>query len=301
MHIVIAGYGRVGRSLAHELEARGNTVAIVDRDPAAFEEFDEIRGSKFVGEAFDRETLESAGIAKARCFCATTSGDNSNFVSARIALERYGVETVIARIYDPRRAVIYRDIGISTISSVDWATGQFLGLIPGADPSASVGRATAIAPPAPRPESGAWSPDATDMLRTVIVGGGKAGAYLAERLRRLHRVTLIELNSGKVERLRHRMPDVEILHGDGCEPFMLERAEMTGADFVAAATGDDEDNLVVAHLVKSAGSAATLVARINHPANEWLFTPDWGVDMPIAAAAGLFQAVAAKCDIPGLE
>jgi len=301
MHIVIAGYGRVGRALAHELEARGNTVAVVDRDPAAFEEFDEIRGSKFAGEAFDRETLEIAGIEKADCLCAVTSGDNSNFVCARVALERYGVKTVIARIYEPRRAVIYRDIGISTISSVEWATGQFLDLIPGADPSLVVGASGAMAPPVPLPRSGVWSPEVADAKRTVIIGGGKSGAYLAERLRTIQRVTLIELSAGKVELLRRRMPDVEIVHGDGCEPLVLERARVSTADFVAAATGDDEDNLVVAHLVKSAGSAATVVARINHPANEWLFTADWGIDVPIAAAAGLFQAVSARCDIPGAK
>jgi 2-polyprenyl-6-methoxyphenol hydroxylase-like FAD-dependent oxidoreductase len=64
MHIIIAGYGRVGGSLGHEFEARGHTVAVVDREPAAFEEFDEIRGRKIVGEAFDRKTLERAGIAE---------------------------------------------------------------------------------------------------------------------------------------------------------------------------------------------------------------------------------------------
>jgi len=296
MHIVIAGYGRVGRSLAHGLEARGNTVAIVDRDPAAFEEFDEIRGSKFTGEAFDRETLELAGIKKADCFCAATSGDNSNFVSARVARDRYGVKTVIARIYEPRRAVIYRDIGISTISSVEWATGQFLGLIPGAD--ATLG--DTLPAPAPHvPDPQPWAASAASLPHTVIVGGGKSGAYLAERLRKLHRVTLIEMRADKIERLRLEMPDVQVIHGDGCEPLMLERSGVNEADFVAAATGDDEDNLVVAHLVKSIGSAATVVARINHPANEWLFTPEWGVDVPIGAAAGLFMAVSARCDLPG--
>ena len=295
MHIIIAGYGRVGRSLAHGLESRGHTVAVIDRNPAVFEEVDEIRGSKFAGEAFDLRTLQFAGIERADCFCATTSGDNSNFVSARVAKERFNVETVIARIYEPRRAVIYRNVGISTISSVDWTTGQFLGLIPGAETGAgatppdtaeriTVRRAASGAPKA-RPH-------------TLIVGAGKSGAYLAARLRTIHDVTMVELRADKVSHLRLEMPDVEIIRGDGCEPSVLEQAGVTHVDFVAAATGDDEDNLVVAHLVKSIGSSATVVARINHPANEWLFTPAWGVDVPIGAASGLYRAVAARCEPP---
>lgn len=291
MHVIIAGYGRVGRYLAHELEARGHTVAIIDRQPAAFEEFDEISGRKIAGEAFDRETLESARIAKADCFCATTSGDNTNFVAARIALERYGVKNVIARIYEPRRAAIYRNVGIATISAVDWAVGEFLAKIPDA------GEAPAATPPAPAPAAPRTSGGDPSLPRIVIVGGGKAGAYLADGLRSTHRITLVEQRADKLEKLHHRMPDVDVIHGDGCEPQVLERAGAGSAAFVAAATGDDEDNLVVCHLVKSIGSTATVVARVNHPANEWLFTPEWGVDVPVGAAAGLFQAVSSRCTI----
>jgi len=290
MHVVIAGYGRVGRYLAHSLEERGHTVAIVDREPAAFEEFDALRGRKITGEAFDRETLERAGIAKAGCFCATTSGDNTNFIAARIAHERYGIANVIARIYEPRRAAIYRNVGIETVSAVDWAVGEFLGRIPdeGVVPVAPVPRAAPVVAP---------SGDAVP-IGIVIVGGGKAGEFLAEGLRRSCRVAVVEQRADKIEGLSRRMPDVTVIHGDGCEPAVLEAAGVVTATFVAAATGDDEDNLVVSHLVKSIGSKATVVARVNHPANEWLFTPEWGVDVPVGAAAGLFQAVSARCPLP---
>jgi Trk K+ transport system NAD-binding subunit len=295
MHIVIGGYGRLGRLLAHEFEARGHTVAVVDRNPVAFEEFDEIRGRKIAGEVFDRETIELAGIRKAGCFCAATSGDNSNFIAARVAKERYGVGLVIARIYEPRRAVIYRDAGISTISSVDWAMGQFLSMVP--DPSPE----ERVAAPAPPSVSAATAGtgagvEAAAARRVVIVGGGKAGAYLAEHLRRCARVTLIEARADKSDLLRRQMPDIDVIHGDGCEPPILERAGAGSAEFVAAATGDDEDNLVVCHLVKAMGSTSTVVARINHPANEWLFTSDWGVDVPVGAAAGLYDAVSARTE-----
>ena len=118
----------------HPASAITNTnAATVTKDPSirfiGFEEFEGINGRRLNGEVFDRDTLIKAGIERADAFAACTSGDNSNVVSARIARERYNVPTVVARIYDPARAIIYRELGIRTISSVDWTCEQFLGLI----------------------------------------------------------------------------------------------------------------------------------------------------------------------------
>lgn len=130
LHVVIGGYGRVGRFLAHILESEGHTVSVIDRNESVLEEIeDDIRGQKFTGEVFDREVLELAGIKDAHVYAAVTSGDNSNMVSARIARDHYAVPNVIARIYDPTRAVIYRGLGIRTISSVDWTCEQILGMV----------------------------------------------------------------------------------------------------------------------------------------------------------------------------
>lgn len=129
MHVVVGGYGRVGRYIAHMLEQQGHTVSAVDRDPGAFEEFDDIRGQKLVGPVYDRATLIAAGIQDAGCYAAVTAGDNSNIVSARIAKEHFGVANVVARIYDPRRAELYREMGIRTVSSVEWAASRILRMI----------------------------------------------------------------------------------------------------------------------------------------------------------------------------
>jgi len=131
LHVVIGGYGRVGRFLARMLEFEGHTVSVIDQDPFVFdcEEFDEIMGQKFVGPVFDTDVLEDAGIRDADCFAAVTSGDNSNIVAARIAKEHYRVPRVIARIYDPRRAEIYRGLGISTIASVTWTSTRLLDMV----------------------------------------------------------------------------------------------------------------------------------------------------------------------------
>lgn len=130
MHVVIGGFGRVGRCLAHRLEAEGHTVAVIDHNREIFEEYtDDLLGRKLTGEVFDRQTLLKAGIEQADAFAAVTSGDNSNIVSARVAKERFEVPTVVARIFDPRRAAIYRQLGIPTISSVEWSTSQLLAMV----------------------------------------------------------------------------------------------------------------------------------------------------------------------------
>jgi len=130
MHVVIGGYGRVGRYLATMLEERGHTVAVIDRTEAAFAgRGPDIRGRRISGEVFDRSTLEKAGIERADAYAAVTSGDNSNIVSARIARERFNVPCVVARIYDPRRAIIYERFGIPTVSSVNWSSAMLLATI----------------------------------------------------------------------------------------------------------------------------------------------------------------------------
>jgi len=130
MHVVIGGFGRVGRSLAHLLESEGHTVAVIDHNRSVFDEGDsDLKGLKLTGEVFDRDTLVKAGIERAGAFAAVTSGDNSNIVSARVARERFSVPTVVARIFDPRRAAIYARLGIPTITSVQWASSQLLAMI----------------------------------------------------------------------------------------------------------------------------------------------------------------------------
>lgn len=130
MHIVIGGFGRVGRVLAHGLEGQGHSVAVIDHDRSVFDEFGgDLKGRKLTGPVFDRDTLIHAGIEQADAFAAVTSGDNSNIVSARIARERFGVKTVVARIFDPRRAVIYERFGIPTVASVGWTTARLIGML----------------------------------------------------------------------------------------------------------------------------------------------------------------------------
>jgi trk system potassium uptake protein TrkA len=127
VHIVIMGCGRVGSTLAHILEDRGNTVAVIDRDPEAFRRLrSAFKGDKITGIGFDRAVLTQAGIERADAFVAVSSGDNSNIISARVARETFNVEHVVARIYDPRRAEVYERLGIPTVATVRWTADQML-------------------------------------------------------------------------------------------------------------------------------------------------------------------------------
>ncbi|MGW1168950.1 potassium channel family protein [Streptomyces sp. NPDC002550] len=125
MRVIIAGCGRLGATLATQLVTEGHDVRLIDHQSKARRRLPPgFPGAFHVGNGFSRSALESAGIAHADAFVAVTSADNSNIVSARTAKETYRVPIVLARIHDPRRADIYRDLGIPTISSIRWAVGR---------------------------------------------------------------------------------------------------------------------------------------------------------------------------------
>lgn len=127
MHFVIMGCGRVGASLARALEGFGHDVAVIDQDESSFRRLGAgFAGRRVTGVGFDRETLEAAEIRDAYAFAAVSSGDNSNILAARVARETYGIEHVVARIYDPGRAEIYQRLGIPTVGTVKWTADQIL-------------------------------------------------------------------------------------------------------------------------------------------------------------------------------
>jgi trk system potassium uptake protein TrkA len=127
VHIVIMGCGRVGSTLALILEEKGHSVAIVDQNPEAFRRLGAgFGGRRVAGVGFDRDTMIEAGIEQAGAFAAVSSGDNSNIISARLARETFGIENVIARIYDPARAEVYERLGIPTVATVRWTADQML-------------------------------------------------------------------------------------------------------------------------------------------------------------------------------
>jgi len=127
VHVVIMGCGRVGSTLARSLEDRNHTVSIIDSDPDAFRRLGPaFNGDKVTGYGFEQVVLEKAGIRRADAFAAVSSGDNSNIIAARVARETFGIQQVVARIYDPGRAEVYQRLGITTVATVSWTADQVL-------------------------------------------------------------------------------------------------------------------------------------------------------------------------------
>jgi len=121
MKIIIVGCGKLGSGLAKALTAKGHKVTIIDSDPAAFRLLGaDFSGTEITGIGFDRDILEQAGISRADAIIASSKSDATNALIGKIARDIYRVPRVISRLYDPRRADIYRSLGIQTISTTTW-------------------------------------------------------------------------------------------------------------------------------------------------------------------------------------
>jgi trk system potassium uptake protein TrkA len=213
VHFVIMGCGRVGSTLAHILESQGHNVAVIDVNEAAFRRLGQgFGGRRVTGVGFDRDTLREAGIEEAHAFAAVSSGDNSNILAARVARETFGVDNVVARIYDPGRAEVYQRLGIPTVATVRWTADQMLRrLLPhGAEPE--------------------WrDPSGTVRLAEVPVDE----AWIGER------VSLIEASSGGRVAFLTRL-------GEGLLP--TEDTVLQDGDVVHVVMRDDDSDAVEAVL-----------------------------------------------------
>jgi trk system potassium uptake protein len=134
-------------------------------------------------------------------------------------------------------------------------------------------------------------------VRAMIAGAGVWGSYIADHLvQQGHEVVVVEQVAAVAARERERGGRV-VITGDACEPSVLDRAGLEAVDTVVAATGDDEDNLVVSLLTKRSYGVPRVVARVNNPKNAWLFTQDWGVDTAVSAPAILTRLLDAAVGI----
>lgn len=120
-------------------------------------------------------------------------------------------------------------------------------------------------------------------MKIAIAGAGNVGNYIAADLQEAgHEILLIEQDLELVNRTQPLMPEVKMHVGDACEVNVLRDAGVGEADVMVAATGDDEDNLVVSLLAKQEFAVPRVVARVNHPQNHWLFNETWGVDVSVS-------------------
>jgi trk system potassium uptake protein TrkA len=134
MKVIIMGCGRVGIQLAKLLLAEDHQVAVIDCDPNALSNLEpRLMVQKVLGVGFDRDVLLEAGIESADAFAAASSSDNANILAARVARNIFHVPRVVARLYDPQRAEIYRRLGMLTISSTTWGAERIRELITSAE------------------------------------------------------------------------------------------------------------------------------------------------------------------------
>lgn len=135
-------------------------------------------------------------------------------------------------------------------------------------------------------------------MNIIIVGGGKTGSYLASLLSgRGDSVRVIESRKTVVQRLEAKLPEDTVVRGMGSSPDVLEAAGVLHSDVVIAVTGDDEVNLVVSMLAKMEYGVGRVVARVNNPANAWMFDASMGVDVAIDQADLITRSVEEGLDI----
>jgi trk system potassium uptake protein TrkA len=134
MKVIIIGCGRVGEQLARLLADEGHEICVIDYDPNALARLGpDFKGRKITGVGFDRDVLVQAGIEQADAFAAASSSDNVNIVAARIAHNIFHVPRVVARLFDPQRAEVYRRLGMLTISSTTWGAERIRELLTSAE------------------------------------------------------------------------------------------------------------------------------------------------------------------------
>jgi trk system potassium uptake protein TrkA len=120
-------------------------------------------------------------------------------------------------------------------------------------------------------------------MKVAIAGAGNVGTYIASDLYEGgHEVLLIEQDPDVVARVRAALPGVTVVLADACEVDSLQQLHIEHYDVMVGATGDDEDNLVVSLLAKQVFAVPRVVARVNHPQNQWLFNESWGVDISVS-------------------
>lgn len=130
MKIIVVGCGQMGSGLAQLLSMRGHAVTVIDKDAAAFGRLGPaFAGQTVVGIGFDRDVLLQAGIERADGLASVTDSDEANFVVARLAREQFRVPRVVARVVEPRKAEIYRRLGLQTISTTTWGVNRIANLI----------------------------------------------------------------------------------------------------------------------------------------------------------------------------
>jgi len=135
-------------------------------------------------------------------------------------------------------------------------------------------------------------------MNVLIVGGGQVGSYLAALLLKDgHKIIVVEERAKQLALLKRELPEDAIVPGGYTNPVILESAGIAKADVVVAVTSKDEDNLVISTLAKFEFGFARVIARVNNPKNNWVFTPEMGIDVGLNQADLMAHMVAEEMSL----
>lgn len=301
MRVVILGCGRVGSTLALMLDSEGHEVSIVDMNPAAFRRLGEGFGGRAIsGIGISANVLRDAGIQNASAFLAVTNGDNTNIMAAQIAKVLFQVPRVMARIYDPLRAEVYREVGIETLCITTLGAGIFHDRLLDRGYQSiddywnlthEMHRLYAAALPTPQQlaaKRAVHNNGRHDYI--IIAGGGKVGYNLGRALlRKGDEVLILEKRPSRFHELHDELGEA-VFFGDACEIRTMVQVGMERADLVVAVTGDDEDNLIICQSAKRWFGVPRAIGRVSNPDNEDTFHK-LGVEETISATRLMYQLI----------
>ncbi len=301
MRAVILGCGRVGSTLALMLDSEGHEVSIIDMDSGAFRRLGEhFEGRTILGIGINADVLREAGIEGADTFIAVTNGDNSNLMASQIARKRFKVPRVMARIYDPLRAEVYREAGIETLCITVLGAGilydrlfnrPYRGTDEYWELSHRVQKLYAADLPTPEQLERRRTESKRGQRNYVLIaGGGKVGHQLGrDLLQKGEEVLILEKRPQRYQILHDELGE-NVYLGDACEIRTMVRVGLERADLAVAVTGDDEDNLVICQVAKRWFGVPRAIGRVNNPHNEEIFHL-LGVDETISATKLMFQLI----------
>jgi trk system potassium uptake protein len=301
MRVVILGCGRVGSTLALMLVSEGHEVSIIDMDSSAFRRLGEdFKGRAIQGLGISADVLKDAGIESASAFLAVTNGDNTNIMAAQIAKVIYKVPRVMARIYDPLRAEVYREVDVETLCITTLGAGIFHDRLLGREYQGiddywnlthEMHRLYAAALPSPQQLAEKRTKNkSVKSAYIIIAGGGKVGYNLGRALlEKGDEVLILEKRPQRFHGLHDELGEAAFF-GDACEIRTMVQVGVERADLVVAVTGDDEDNLIICQVAKRWFGVPRVIGRVNNPANEDAFHK-LGIEETISATRLMYQLI----------
>jgi trk system potassium uptake protein len=301
MRVVILGCGRVGSTLALMLVSEGHEVSIIDMDSSAFRRLGEdFKGRAIQGLGISADVLRDAGIESASAFLAVTNGDNTNIMAAQIAKVIYKVPRVMARIYDPLRAEVYREADVETLCITTLGAGIFHDRLLDREYQSiddywnlthEMHRLYAAALPSPQQLAEKRTKNkSVKSAYIIIAGGGKVGYNLGRALlEKGEEVLILEKRPQRFHGLHDELGEA-VFFGDACEIRTMVQVGVERADLVVAVTGDDEDNLIICQVAKRWFGVPRVIGRVNNPANEDAFHK-LGIEETISATRLMYQLI----------